>query len=301
MQSSIGYLSWDKLMLETFTNSESRLTADGSLGNAELETVLEAWHAATERLQQTHEVLRREVRRLTDELEIKNRELARKNRLADLGQMASHVAHEVRNSLVPLTLYLSLLRRQVGETGQASDTLHKMESGFTALEAIVNDLLQFTSNQVPAWQTVQLDALVREVCEALSSQFIAQGITTNVDISPSISVPADRDMLRRAVLNLVLNALDAMPAGGELVITGASGSAGVDLEVADSGPGLASDIAQRLFEPFFTTKSGGTGLGLAIVERIATAHGGRVCASNCPQGGAAFTICIPTERMEAAA
>ncbi len=93
------------------------MTVSGSpAGDAELQAVLAAWHSATDRLQQTHEALRREVRRLTDELEIKNRELARKNRLADLGQMASHVAHEVRNSLVPLTLYLSLLRRHLAGT-----------------------------------------------------------------------------------------------------------------------------------------------------------------------------------------
>ena len=78
---------------------------------ADLQTVLAAWHGATVHLEQTHEALRTEVHRLTEELEVKNRELARKNRLADLGQMASHVAHEVRNNLVPVTLYLSLLRR----------------------------------------------------------------------------------------------------------------------------------------------------------------------------------------------
>lgn len=287
-------------MLETLTSSDSWPPADdGSLGNAELETVLEAWHAATERLQQTHEVLRREVRRLTDELEVKNRELARKNRLADLGNMASHVAHEVRNTLVPLTLYLSLLRRQLEGAGQAADTLDKIESGFTALEAIVNDLLQFTSNQSPSWQTVRLDSLVREVCDSLASQFVAQGIDVDCDISGSLSISADRGMLRRAILNLVLNALDTMPEGGELTITGMPGDWGVDLEIADSGPGLTGDVGQRLFEPFFTTKSGGTGLGLSIVERIASAHGGQICAGNCPQGGAAFTISIPFHRMEA--
>ena len=84
--------------------------------NTDLETILEAWQEATMRLQSTHESLRYEVSRLTDELEVKNRELARKNRLADLGQMASHVAHEVRNSLVPMTLYLSLLRRRLVDT-----------------------------------------------------------------------------------------------------------------------------------------------------------------------------------------
>ena len=105
------------------TSSESSFAALGGrvtrtasgleLGpNSELETILAAWHEATERLQRTHEALRGEVARLSDELEAKNRELARRNRLADLGQMASHVAHEVRNSLLPMKLYLSLLRRQ---------------------------------------------------------------------------------------------------------------------------------------------------------------------------------------------
>ncbi len=89
--------------------------------NTGLPEILAAWQTATERLEQTHETLRGEVRRLSDELEIKNRELARKNRLADLGQMASHVAHEVRNSLMPLTLYLSLLRRHVGNGNENGD------------------------------------------------------------------------------------------------------------------------------------------------------------------------------------
>ena len=84
-------------------------------------------------------------------------------------------------------------------------------------------------------------------------------------------------------------------------MTGTRGRHGVELEIADSGPGILDDDGPRLFEPFFTTKSGGTGLGLAIVERIAAAHGGDVSASNCPQGGAAFTIRLPFRRMEAAA
>ena len=90
---------------------------------ADLKAVLAAWSTATVRLQQTHEALRAEVCRLTDELEVKNRELARQNRLADLGQMASHIAHEVRNNLVPVTLYLSLLRRRVSDDRGSLDAL----------------------------------------------------------------------------------------------------------------------------------------------------------------------------------
>src|SRR5262249_39236275 len=107
----------------------------------DLQTILAAWNQATDRLQRTHESLRAEVRRLTGELEAKNRELARKNRLADLGQMAAHVAHEVRNSLVPMKLYLSLLRRRISSDDGSLDVLEKIATGLTALEATVGDLL----------------------------------------------------------------------------------------------------------------------------------------------------------------
>jgi signal transduction histidine kinase len=92
-----------------------------------------------------------------------------------------------------------------------------------------------------------------------------------------------------------------MPDGGRLFVTTYQGPEGLELEVADSGPGLSEQAQRRAFEPFFTTKSNGTGLGLAIVDRIAEVHGGDVAAANCPDGGAAFTIRIPSRRWEAAA
>ncbi len=271
--------------------------------SADLETVLAAWHDATVRLEQTHELLQAEVRRLTDELEIKNRELARKNRLADLGQMASHVAHEVRNSLVPVTLYLSLLRRRLSDDPGSLDVVEKIATGFTAIDATVNDLLHFTADRDPQRQPCGVRKLVAEVLSSLEPQLLAQGIETELDVPADANILADHEMLRRAVLNLVLNALDAMPEGGDLVVTWAHGSRGFELEVADSGPGLSDEVRRRAFEPFFTTKNSGTGLGLAIVYRIAEVHGGEVTAANCPEGGAAFTLRIPqrTVQLRAAA
>ncbi len=108
-------------------------------------------------------------------------------------------------------------------------------------------------------------------------------------------------MLRWAILKLALNALEAMPRGGRLVVTSFSGSAGLELEVADSGPGLNDEVRRRAFEPFFTTKTGAHGLGLAVVHRLAEAHGGDVVAMNCPEGGAAFTLRIPLRAARAAA
>jgi signal transduction histidine kinase len=108
-------------------------------------------------------------------------------------------------------------------------------------------------------------------------------------------------MLRRAVLNLILNAVDALPRGGELVVTSWLGTRGFELEVADSGAGIPADELERIFDPFFTTKREGTGLGLAIVQRIAEAHGGAIRATNCPEGGAAFTLVRPHYAKERAA
>ena len=264
-----------------------------SLGDdADLEAVLSAWHSATVQLEQTHEALRDEVRRLTDELEAKNRELARKNRLADLGRMASHVAHEVRNNLVPVNLYLSLLRRRMSEDAENLGVLEKIESGFAALETTVHDLLNFTTDREPRLTNFFIRDLVDDIHASLAPQVAAQAIEVDTDVPEQLVVRADRDMLRRAALNLTLNALDAMPDGGTLIFRGRH-NGGVELEIADTGPGLSQETHARVFEPFFTTKSGGTGLGLAIVYRILDAHGGEVRAANRRSGGAVFTLCLP--------
>jgi len=282
----------------------SDLVAPAAAGNAvtpDLETVLAAWHTATLRLEETHNVLRDEVRRLTDELKVKNRELARKNRLADLGQMASHVAHEVRNNLVPVTLYLSLLRRRIAEDPGSLEVLDKVTAGFVALDVTVNDLLHFTSDRDPRLATFSLRKLVDEVYSSLAPQLSAQAIDTVIDVPQQTLMTADRDMLRRAVLNLTLNAVDAMPDGGTLSAGCKSMPDGVELQIADTGSGLTEEAVGRAFEPFFTTKCGGTGLGLAIVYRIVEVHGGRLAAANRPEGGAAFTLNIPKAAAQEAA
>jgi signal transduction histidine kinase len=282
--------------------------------DVDLAAVLEAWESATDRLQTTHAALRDEVRRLSDELERKNRELARKNRLADLGLVASHVAHEVRNSLVPMKLYLSLLRRQItgdatglgatglGATGPGATgpdatgaaLLDKFSGSLTALEATVADLLHFSADRQPQRRRFHARELIDDACAALGPQFAAQQIELVVVAEGHAPLEADYDMLRRALLNLLLNALDVLPGGGKLTIA-AKAQAGRrwELSVADTGPGIDATVADRVFEPFFSTKSGGTGLGLAVVARIAEAHGGTVAAENGAAGGAVITLRLP--------
>jgi signal transduction histidine kinase len=281
--------------LLTFPSADPAAGCAVAADDLDLQTILAAWNEATDRLQHTHQALSAEVRRLSDELDLKNRELARKNRLADLGQMASHVAHEVRNSLVPMKLYLSLLRRRIESDRGSLDIVDKVMAGFTALEATVGDLLHFSSQRDPRRERLDVAALLRDVLHSLQPQLAAQNIRAHVDCPCGLFALADCDMLRRAILNLLLNALDALPAGGELVITACRTRSGLEIEIADSGPGVPAPLLDRLFEPFFTTKGGGTGLGLAIVERIAIAHGGRATVANCADGGAAFTLIIPQQ------
>lgn len=281
--------------------ADAPLAAASLAEGPDLAELLDAWRSATDRLERTHAVLQAEVSRLTHELEVKNRELARKNRLADLGQMASHVAHEVRNNLVPVTLYLSMLRRKMAGDAAGLETLSKVEAGFTALDSTVNDLLSFTAHRQPQWENFVVSDLVEEVCESMAPQLEAQGVDVDIDVPPNTLLWADREMVRRAVLNLVLNALDVMPAGGDLVVTSYEGAGGFELEVADSGPGLTEEQKAKLFEPFYTTKQQGTGLGLSVVSHVVEAHGGVVTADNCPEGGAAFTLKFPRQVKRAAA
>lgn len=279
--------------------SEPQSPADAR--RADLEAVLAAWHTATVRLEQTHEALRMEVCRLTDELEVKNRELARKNRLADLGQMAAHVAHEVRNSLVPVNLYLSLLARRLTSDAASREILDKVTSGMTALDVTVNDLLQFASDREPQVRPVHVARLVESLIASLAPTLAAQSIAAECDVPSGLYLTADEHMLQRGLLNLVLNAIDALPAGGRVRIAARQLPGAVEIEVADNGPGLSEETLMRAFEPFFTTKQNGTGLGLAIVARIAEVHGGEVTAANDPQGGAVITLRFPHIALEAAA
>ncbi len=260
---------------------------------SDLASLLAAWNTATQRLERTHALLQEEVAQLRAELERKNRQLNRRNRLADLGQMASHVAHEVKNNLVPVTLYLNLLRRRLAGDSDGLDILTQVETGFNSLNATVNDLLSFTAHRQPHRRGFLVDQLAEEIIASVAPQLTAQGVEVEVDIPPHTLLDADREMFRKAMLNLVLNAIDAMPHGGELVITSHASQMAFELEVADSGPGIREEEKARLFEPFFSTKPTGTGLGLAIVSHVAEAHGGSVTVTNCPEGGAAFTIRIP--------
>lgn len=143
--------------------------------------------------------------------------------------------------------------------------------------------------------------LVDRVLESKEADLRQQRIQVEVDVPAIHRVAADSEMLRRSLVNLIQNAMDVMPRGGELIITSYLGPHSFELEVADSGPGLSDEARRQAFDPYYTTKELGTGVGLSVVRQLVAAHGGQVMAKNCPQGGAAFTISLPRRMMQAAA
>lgn len=282
-------------------NDDDALDLGLPANNADLETILAAWHAATVRLEQTHESLRAEVRRLTDELEVKNRELARKNRLADLGQMASHIAHEVRNNLVPLTLYLSLLRRRIQDDPGSVEVLDKVEASFAELDVTVNDLLHFTQDRDPHLETFALKPMVEDVAGSLAPQFAAQEIGTFIEMADNLRVTADRNMVRRAALEPGAQCdrrhaqrRDAHPLGGLR-----------QWRRRVEGDGHGTGTVGRSMLPRFRTVlyHEGRRNGPRPGNRAPHCRGprGEVSGVNAPSGGAVFTLSIPYPAREAAA
>ncbi len=262
----------------------------------DLKELLEAYLASTEALQRAQEALRKQVGELSAELEQKNALLERRSRLAELGEMAAGVAHEIRNPLGGIRLYAGLLERDLAGDPDRLGLLRKLVAGIEQLDRIVREMLAFTKQIVLERQEVGLERVLEEALGFALPQS-GGGIKVLRRYETELRVQADLHHLHRACLNLILNAVEAMPEGGTLTLatsaTSLGGSPAVEIRVEDSGAGIPSDALPRIFDPFFTTKAQGTGLGLAVVQRVAEAHGGSVEALNAPGGGALFLLRLP--------
>lgn len=268
---------------------------------AELASIIRAYHDVTERLKHSHDVLAREVCRLREELHAKNRELQRRQRLSALGEMAAGVAHEIRNPLGGIGLYASLLERDLADRPKQLDVIRKMVVGLRNLEGIVSDILTFAGDAEPTPVIVPLGRVLDAVLDQIEPTAKAAGVEFDVE-SPvrSQEVWLDAAQLERALINVLLNAVDATGAGGRVRIRRSSQSreAGfIGMTIEDNGPGIPPGLLHRVFDPFFTTKDTGTGLGLAIVHRILESNGGSIRAANREGGGAIFELVMPTRRL----
>lgn len=262
----------------------------------ELGRIILAYSEVTEKLQQSHDQLQQTVSALRDELSEKSRMLERRNRLAALGEMAAGMAHEIRNPLGGIQLYASLLAKDLADRPASARLVEKISGGVKRLEGLVSQVLAFTREMRPSLVRTDVRHVVDEAVGLAGRAIEAGGVRVAVEGPGQLEARADPLLMGQAALNLVLNAVEATPRGGQVTVTLAAGPSGDTrqfvLVVEDDGPGIAPDAMDRIFNPFFTTKETGTGLGLAIVHRIVEAHDGTIRASNRPSGGARFEVTI---------
>lgn len=282
----------------TATSSRPRPNpADNANRMEELGRIILAYSEVTEKLQQSHSQLTQTVRALQQELGEKNRMLERKNRLAALGEMAAGLAHEIRNPLGGIQLYASLLAGDMKDRPDSLAIVGKISAGVKRLESLVGQVLQFSREIRISPAPCDLAELVAQAVEYASPALQKRDVRCITDGTTTLGVTVDPLLLEQSILNLLLNAAEAMEGGGAVTISyrppaGAEQARQFVLRVQDSGAGIPADLLDKIFNPFFTTKDEGTGLGLAIVHRIVEAHEGTITASNEAGGGAKFEIRI---------
>ena len=233
--------------------------------------------------------------RMTHELIDQRERLVQAERVAAWRELARRLAHELKNPLFPLQLTVeNLLRSREQDQQQFDETFRESATTLLAeisnLKSIIGRFSEFSKMPQPHFQTVRLNELIENVTRTYRAQCDKAGVTSRLELSAAQPVAADPELLHRAISNLVLNAIEAMPQGGTLTLRTSADSATARIEVSDTGSGLAPEESARLFTPYFTSKPHGTGLGLAIVQSIVSDHGGRISVNSEPGKGTTFII-----------
>jgi two-component system, NtrC family, sensor kinase len=229
-------------------------------------------------------------------------QLLRAERLAVVGQLAAGLAHEVGNPLAVLSGFVEVLSDPGLPVEQRTAALQRMGKELDRIHTTVRHLLDFSRAPASVERDGELGEVLTHVRELVAPQDRFRRVEVEWPVLERvIVVPVGPDALTQLVLNLVLNAADALAGEGKIRIGVAATAEEVRLEVADSGPGIPADVLPRIFEPFFTTKpaGSGTGLGLAVCERVVSAAGGDIRAGKSDLGGALFSVTLPARAARA--
>jgi two-component system sensor histidine kinase HydH len=225
-------------------------------------------------------------------------EMARGERLATVGNLAAAVAHEIRNPLSAISMGLQRLRAEFepAEREEYRRMVDLVQGEVRRLNAIVEEFLSLARPIELRPEPVPVAALLDEIRRLVEPQAGRAGIVVEETVPDSLpNLRADRDRIKQVLLNLVLNAIEAMPSGGRLTLGAAASGPALTLTVTDTGSGIPPDLLPRVFEPYVTSKTRGLGLGLAIARRIVEAHGGRIEAESGAGQGACFRVTLPRD------
>jgi len=235
-----------------------------------------------------------EVRRL-------EREIERSRRLASVGSLAAGVAHEIRNPLSSIKGFATYFKERYKDHEQDRETAGIMIQEVERLDRVISQLLEFARPSALDIKPVAINDLISHSLRLIEGDARSKQISVVSKIDPEIDqFPLDSDRMNQALLNLYLNALQAMDKQGVLTVTVAktSGNNQIRIDVTDTGKGIDPEKKERIFDPYFTTKSDGTGLGLPIVHKVIEAHGGMITVKSAPDSGTTFSLFIPAPHGE---
>jgi two-component system, NtrC family, sensor histidine kinase HydH len=242
----------------------------------------------------------RQVRLLAE-----RRELARRaqtaEKLAAVGTLTAGLSHEIRNPLNAAALQLAVLERRIGRVAEPEraallDPLSHVRDEIRRLGHLLDDFLAFARPREPRRSPIELATIVDDVLGLVRPSAEEKDVRLDLHAQAPGAIEGDATQLKQVLLNLVINAIDAVPRGGRVDVAIETIGGEACVRVSDSGAGIPDELIGRVFEPFFTTKDAGSGLGLPIVHQLVGQHGGRVSIARSPLGGAAVAVHIPSAK-----
>jgi signal transduction histidine kinase len=310
VRSAADHLSRPLLVLD----ASARRVADGErdlplpvTSSDEIGRLTETFNRMTRALGEREEALQRFTRELeakvaerTQRLEEQSlsllrahEELERAERLAAIGSLAAGVAHEINNPAAIIRGNVELLRRELPATNGQEEVVEVLRQ-IERISLITQGLLTFARQQRFARQPLALNPLLTEILAQIGHQVPLGAVTVRSELAPDLpELTADREQLRQVFTNLILNALQAMAGTGTLTVSSRRCDGGLEVAVADTGPGLSAELREKIFHPFFTTRPDGSGLGLSIAYGILQTLGGSIAVQSQPGAGATFVVRLP--------
>jgi signal transduction histidine kinase len=253
-------------------------------------------------LGRTFNQMSQELRTSTEQIqELHDQEMRRAAQLASVGELASGIAHEIKNPLIGVSSGLDLLGKRGAVDGQTTTLVEQMREQVQRIEVAIRDLLSYARPKEPRVIATDLNRLADRVVRLVAPQAERAGVRVETRLSTVVSkVPVDPELMTQTLVNLALNGIQAMEPGGILTLATSRNGDDVQLDISDTGSGIPQDKIEKIFRPFFTTKHRGTGLGLAISRGIVERHGGRLDVRSTPGEGTTFTLTFtPADAGEA--
>jgi two-component system, NtrC family, sensor histidine kinase HydH len=231
-----------------------------------------------------------------NELQQNFERMKRSERLYAIGQLSAGLAHEVRNPLASIGGAASILRKNSGSEERREEFLEIIEKECLRLNRLLTNFLEFARPSPPQYRVAEVGPILESVVGLTAHAAGRQTIQLRIDSAPGVpAITCDPEQIKQVLLNLTINSVQAMPEGGEVVLSTRMDNGRVAIEVKDQGPGISPEQLDKVFDPFFTTKDSGTGLGLSVAHQIASQHGGILSAKNNPDRGATFSLYLPIQ------